>query len=184
MKKISSLFCLLLILTSCSTTTSSTSSNGSQARRLAVPVDCNQQAVIDSFNKAVPGSKYVPTDWQPAPGTDLAAAYDNDGIACSYGIQSAEIGGTIIWASNKNKVWDQRVLEWKKAGQIKVDIPQVRESEAYVLKDGSTSADGMHVWATNLLIDGIWIQVSASFLQSIDEALPIIQSAIDAASNP
>jgi hypothetical protein len=37
----------------------------------------------------------------------------------------------------------------------------------------------MHVWAINLLINDVWIQVGASFLQTVDEALPIIQAAID-----
>jgi hypothetical protein len=40
----------------------------------------------------------------------------------------------------------------------------------------------MHVWAINLLINDVWIQVGASFLQNVDEALPIVQAAIDSLS--
>jgi len=47
------------------------------------------------------------------------------------------------------------------------------------LQDG-TAADEMHVWRINLLIHGVWIQVGASFLQTLDEALPIIKASIAA----
>jgi len=48
-----------------------------------------------------------------------------------------------------------------------------------ILKEGSTGADEMHVWAINLLINDVWIQVGASFLQTVDEAMPIIEAAIE-----
>jgi hypothetical protein len=38
----------------------------------------------------------------------------------------------------------------------------------------------MHVWRVNLLINEVWIQVGASFLQNLDEAIPIIKAAITA----
>jgi hypothetical protein len=47
------------------------------------------------------------------------------------------------------------------------------------LQDG-TSADEMHVWRINVLIRGVCIQVGASFLQNLDEALPIIKASIAA----
>ncbi len=50
----------------------------------------------------------------------------------------------------------------------------------FVLLQDGTSADEMHVWRINLLINGVWIQVGASFLQNLDEALPIIEAAITA----
>jgi hypothetical protein len=47
-----------------------------------------------------------------------------------------------------------------------------------ILKEGSTSADEMHVWAVNLYIQGVWISVNASFLQNIEEAMPIVNAAV------
>lgn len=38
----------------------------------------------------------------------------------------------------------------------------------------------MHEWRINVLIRGVWIQVGASFLQNLDEALPIIKASIAA----
>jgi hypothetical protein len=37
----------------------------------------------------------------------------------------------------------------------------------------------MPAWRVNLLINGIWIQLGAAFIQSFDEAAPIIQEAIN-----
>jgi hypothetical protein len=51
-----------------------------------------------------------------------------------------------------------------------------------ILQEGSASGGEMHVWAINLLINDVWIQVGASFLQNVDEALPLVQAAIDSLS--
>ena len=64
-------------------------------------------------------------------------------------------------------------------GETPIDLPGIEEVAAFILQDG-TSADEMHVWRINLLIHGVWIQVGASFLQTLDEALPIIEASIAA----
>ena len=63
------------------------------------------------------------------------------------------------------------------------DIPRIEESAAYKLPEGATSADNMPAWRVNLLIGDLWVQLGAAFIQSFDEATPIIEAAIDAASN-
>jgi hypothetical protein len=167
-----------LVLTSCSSAPDSTSGSSKIAAG-KVPVNCEISAVIDEFSAQVPGSKFVPTDWQPSPKTDLEAVFNNQGIACTYGIQIAEVGGTILWASNANNVWEERKQSWIDAGETSIDLPGIDETAAYILQEG-TSADEMHVWRVNLLIRGVWIQVGASFLQNLDEALPIIKASIAA----
>lgn len=178
------LFILLfaLLLAGCSNNNASISSDGVETVAAKVPATCQLSGVVKSFADQVPGSKYVPTDWQPSPDTDLEAALNNQGIACTYGIQVAEVGGTILWASNSENVWDLRKQSWIDAGETLIDLPGIEESEAFILQHG-TSADGMHVWRVNLLIRGVWIQVGASFLQNLDEALPIIKAAVDATNN-
>jgi len=42
--------------------------------------------------------------------------------------------------------------------------------------------DGMPAWRVNLLIDDLWIQLGAAFIQSYEEATPIIDAAIQAAT--
>ena len=168
-----------LLLSGCGSDRTMVSSDGPETVRGNVPVSCEIAGVISEFNKQVPGSKFVPTDWQPFPDTDLDAALANEGIACTYGIQVAEVGGTILWALNSDNVWALRKQSWIDAGETLIDIPDVDETEAYILQEG-TAADEMHVWRINLLIRGVWIQVGASFLQNLDEALPIIKASVEA----
>ena len=42
------------------------------------------------------------------------------------------------------------------------------------------SAGEFHSWYTNLLIDGIWIQVGASYVQSVAQGMPLVKAAIQA----
>lgn len=168
-----------ILLTGCSTSDARIYSDGVETVAGKVPASCEIAEVIGEFNAQVSGSKFVPTEWQPSPNTDLAAAIDNGGIACTYGIQVAEIGGTILWASNSENVWDERKQSWITAGESPIDLPGIEETSAYILQEGK-SADEMHVWRINILIRGVWIQVGASFLQNLDEALPIIKASIAA----
>lgn len=178
MKLFLSFITSLLLLTACS---SNDTDNQSENVKSKVPASCEIPEVIDEFAAQVPGSKYVPTNWEAFPDTDLAAVLDNDGIACTYGIQVAEVGGTVLWTPNAENVWERRKYSWIEFGETPIDLPGINETAAYVLKEGTESGE-MHVWKINLLIDGIWIQISASFLQNIEEVLPIIKAAI-AASN-
>ena len=166
-----------------STATSNGNQNASQTDNTIyrVPNSCKLEGVNAAFAKIIPPSKYISTKWQPAPGTDLYAAINGGGIACSYGDQEAEVGGTILWAKNKDGLWDSRVAQWQKDGMVVVDIPGVYETAAYKLPEGATSADNLPAWRVNLLIGDLWIQLGAAFIQSWDEATPIINAAIAAA---
>lgn len=167
---------LILVLTGCAKTTVATDIN---AVTYSSPKNCELESLIAAFDTLVPGSKYVPTQWQPAKDTDLYDAYAADGIACSYGIQSAEIGGTIMWAKISEQTWESKKVAWLENNQIVIDIPGVNESSATSLKLGSTGADNKPTWAVNLYVNDVWIQVVASFIQSLDQAMPIIEAAIE-----
>ena len=172
----------LVLLTSCSSVSSKESNATPTPSKYKVPATCELAGVNDAFAKIIPPSKYIPTEWTPAEGTDLYAVINSGGIACSYGDQDAEVGGTVMWAINIDGLWDKQVAKWQKEGLEKVNIPGIDESAAYKLPEGSTSADGMPAWRVNLLIGDLWIQLGAAFIQSFDEATPIIQAAIDAAT--
>lgn len=165
----------LLLLSACS---SDTDSEGAPSLP-SVPNNCAKTKILDSFPDRIPNPKFINTEWEPAEGTDLFAAYNAGGIACSYGIQEAEIGATILWAPDDEGVFKSRIPEWMKANQKKIDLPGIDEKDAYVLAEGDENSAERHVWAINLLIHGIWIQVNATFLQTVDEATPLIQAAID-----
>ena len=171
----------LAFLTACGSTApvATPTPTATKAER-KVPATCELPDVIAAFARIIPPAKYIPTEWKPAAGTDLYEAINAGGIACSYGDQDAEVGGTIIWALDKNDLWKNRVLEWQKEGMVRVEIPNIDEMDAYRLPDGATSADGMPAWKVNLLIHGVWVQFGAAFIQSWDEATPILRAAINA----
>lgn len=171
------------LLVGCSTSGDKIDSSTEKTSIYKVPASCELDSVNSAFAKIIPPSKYIPTEWNPAEGTDLYAVINSGGIACTYGDEAAEVGGTVMWAINKDGLWDERVSAWQAEGLEAVDIPGVDESAAYKLPEGATSADNMPAWRVNLLIDDLWIQLGAAFIQSFDEATPIIEAAIDAASN-
>ena len=183
MKKSMFAIAILLLITACGSTKPTTTNSASptpSAPERVVPTTCELPDVNAAFARVIPPSKYIPTEWKPAAGTDLFAAINAGGIACTYGDQDAEVGGTVIWALDKNGLWDTRVKQWVADGMVRVDIPNIDEMDAYRLPDGSTSADGMPAWKVNLKIHGVWIQLGAAFIQSWDEATPIIRAAINA----
>lgn len=144
------------------------------------PNDCLKTTILKSFPSDIRNPKFVDTNWTPAVGTDLAAVYASGGIACTYGIQSAEIGTTILWAPDTGNLFNTRKVIWQKNNQIKVDLPGVPEDEAYVITDAARNAGEFHSWYANLLIDGIWIQVGASYVQSLAQGMPLVKAAIAA----
>ena len=145
----------------------------------SVPLFCEDTKILDSFPEKVANAKYIPTEWEPAEGTDLYAAYNAGGIACTYGISEAEVGATILWAPDYGITFAEREKVWKESGQQEVDLPGLDEEKAYFLSQGTEGAGEFIVWQLNLLINGYWIQVGATFLGSIDEAMPIVKAAID-----
>ena len=178
MKRLPIAICALIFLTACGNSEAKIDTENSYSAQVGqVPTTCELDGVNSAFATIIPPSKYIPTEWTPAEGTDLAAALNAGGIACSYGDADAEVGGTVIWAPAS--AWTERESVWQSEGMLPVDIPNVDETAAYKLPKGSTSADGMPAWRVNLLINGIWIQLGAAFIQSFDEAAPIIQEAIN-----
>ncbi|MFM2114689.1 MAG: hypothetical protein RI908_430, partial [Actinomycetota bacterium] len=43
-----------------------------------------------------------------------------------------------------------------------------------------TIGEDNHVWTINMLVDGVWIQLNATFLQDLAEAQPLVDATIAA----
>ena len=170
----------LLLLSACS---SDTDSEGAPSLP-SVPNNCAKTKILDSFPDRIPNPKFINTEWEPAEGTDLFAAYNAGGIACSYGIQEAEIGATILWAPDNQLLFSELTPRWVSSGQKSADLPGLDEEKAYVLTEGVEGQGEYHVWAINLLIQGSWIQVAGTFFGSIDEAMPIVKAAVESLRSP
>jgi hypothetical protein len=129
-------------------------------------------------------AKYIETEWEPAEGTDLYAAYNAGGIACTYGLQEAEVGATILWAPDNKSLFSELTPNWIGFGQKEIDLPGIEEDAAYYLSEGIKGQGEYHIWSINLLINGSWIQVGATFFNSLEDAIPVIKAAIDSLQRP
>ena len=166
-------------LSGCGTTAKPVPTKSPAMVPLAIPTDCKQTSILQAMQKIAAGSQYIPTQWQPAPGTELAAVLENGGLACSYGLQSSEVGTTVKWVNNANELFEKRVASWVNEGFTKVDIPSLNNSEAYFQLKKQSATQEFHVWILNVKYRGAWIQVSCTaFAQNLESGLPILKAAI------
>jgi hypothetical protein len=157
-KKSALLLILSLLLASCS------SQQEVAAPELpSVPSNCADTKVLESILPRIADAKYIETEWEPAEGTDLYAAYNAGGIACTYGLQEAEVGATILWAPDNKTLFSELTPNWIGFGQKEIDLPGIEEDAAYYLSEGIKGQGEYHIWSINLLINGSWIQVGATF---------------------
>jgi len=150
----------------------------------SVPSNCAETKVLESILPRIADAKYIDTEWEPAEGTDLYAAYNAGGIACTYGLQEAEVGATILWAPDNKTLFSELTPNWIGFGQKEIDLPGIEEEAAYYLSEGIKGQGEYHIWSVNLLINGSWIQVGATFFNSLDDAIPVITAAIDSLRSP
>jgi len=107
----------LLLLSACGSAKPEVNPSPSSSATInerVIPTSCELPDVNAAFALVIPPSQYIPTEWKPAAGTDLYEAINAGGRACSYGDQNAEVGGTVIWALDKNNLWKSRVAQWEK----------------------------------------------------------------------
>jgi len=178
-KKCALLLILSLLLASCS------SQQEVAAPELpSVPSNCTDTKVLESILPRIAEANYIETEWEPAEGTDLYAAYNAGGIACTYGLQEAEVGATILWAPDNKSLFSELTPSWVGFGQKEIDLPGIEEDAAYYLSEGIKGQGEYHIWSINLLINGSWIQVGATFFNSLEDAIPVIKAAIDSLQRP
>jgi len=149
------------------------------SQNYVVPEDCQSTEVLAALQKDVRQAQYIDTPWEPAPGTELADFLDNGGIACSYGIQSAEVGITVDWVENTKSLYEARTSSWLTEGFEEVDIPGVDEESAYFLHKDQSPTNEFHIYRLNFLYNGIWIQLSSSFGNTIEDASGWIEAAVN-----
>jgi hypothetical protein len=145
----------------------------------SVPKDCESTKVLVALQKDVRQAQFIDTPWQPAEGTELADFLNNGGIACSYGIQSAEVGITVDWVANGATMFSNRTSGWLSEGYEKIDIPNLMESEAYFFQRDQSPTNEFSRYQVKFLINGFWINLSASFGKTIEDGSGWIKAAVD-----
>jgi hypothetical protein len=144
-----------------------------------VPKDCESTKVLAALQKDVRQAQFIDTPWDPAPGTELADFLNNGGIACSYGMQSAEVGITVDWVANGAAMFSNRTPGWLAEGYQKIDIPNLMESEAYFFQKDQSPTNEFSQYQVKFLINGFWINLSSSFGKTIEDSSLWIKAAVD-----
>jgi undecaprenyl-diphosphatase len=145
----------------------------------SVPKDCESTKVLAELQKDVRQAQYIDMPWQPAAGTELADFLNNGGIACTYGIQSAEVGISVDWVANGTALFNNRTAGWLAEGYEKIDIPNLMESEAYFFQRDQSPTNEFSRYQVKFLINGFWINLSASFGKTIEDSSGWIKAAVD-----
>ena len=151
----------------------------SNQKDFSVPSECLTTSVLPTIKSKVKNAEYLEREWDLVEGTDVFAAYNAGGIVCTYGLQEAEVGATILWAPDNKSLFSELTPNWVGFGQKEIDLPGIEEDDAYYLSEGIEGQGEYHIWSVNLLINGSWIQVGATFFNSLEDAIPVIKSAID-----
>ena len=144
---------------------------------LGVPQDCLKTKMLDSLRTAVPNAQYIPTKWQPAPGTELADVLANGGIACSYGLQSEAIGLTVRWVNNSKGLFEANEPKWLADGYQVIDIPSLNETMAYFKQRDQSGTQEFSIYSINYLINGNWISLNSTFGKTIADGAAWISAA-------
>jgi len=145
---------------------------------LQPPANCNDTNVLSALPSDLANPMYIPTEWQPAAGTDLEAVLNGSGIACTYGVQQAEIGATISWVKNSKDLFASRIAGWKAAGFEEKTIAGVAADKVFVISEAAMNAREIHSWSANILVKGNWIGVSASYIYKNADSAALINAAI------
>ena len=145
---------------------------------MAVPQDCLKTKVLDALRAAVPNARYIPTKWQPAPGTELGDVLGNGGIACSYGLQSEAIGLTVRWVSNSKMLFEANESKWLADGYQVIDIPNLTETKAYFKQRDQSPTQEFSIYSVNYLINVYWIGLNSTFGKTIADGADWISSAV------
>lgn len=175
-----SLILSIALLASCGgkAATPSVSPSPTKSITLAPPADCATTKVLTTMQSEIKGAAWINTEWQPAPGTDLESIYNVGGIACSYGLASAEVGGTFSWARDTNGLFASRVKGWLASGLAKVSIPGISATESYAITDAARAKMEIPSYSANILVNGFWIQIGGAFIQNSTQAATYLQAAI------
>ena len=144
----------------------------------SVPKDCLSTDVLAALQKDVRQAQFVDTPWQPSPGTELADFLSNGGIACSYGMQSAEVGITVDWVANGTELFNKRTSGWVAEGYKKIDIPNLMETDAYFLQKDQSQTNEFSQYQVKFLINGFWINLSSTFGKTIEDGSGWISAAV------
>ena len=148
------------------------------SKSILIPNSCRESKALSAVQSEIPGGDFIDTKWTPAPNTELADVLNNGGIACSFGISSAEIGATIKWVKDDKKNFEKWVPSWLTDGYQKVDLTSHGLSNGYFLQKAQSATQEFNVWILNFKAGGVWVSIGRTSGTSISDGAKLIEAVI------
>lgn len=174
LKKVKFLAVILLLplLTSCGSTVAN---KVTPTAKVELPTSCESASVFAEIKKEIPGSQFINTPWNPAPDSELFDVLKNGGLACSYGLQSAEIGVTVRWVKDLG-FYDRWSKEWMKSGYQVVNLSEYGLGQGYFLAKPQSATQEFNLWNLNFLQNRVWVSLSKTTPGDLSSARGLIES--------
>lgn len=146
---------------------------------ISIPNSCATSKVLEAIQDEIPGSAFIDTKWTPAPDTELFDFLNNGGIACSYGLASAEIGATVRWVDDKKSNFEKWLPTWIENGYQKVDLSEFGLREGYFLQKSQSETQEFNIWSLNFKANGVWVSISRTAGDSIGAGRNLIEAVLE-----
>ena len=146
--------------------------------QISIPAKCTDSKVLNAVQQEIPGAVFIDTKWTPAPDTELADILNDGGIACSYGIASAEIGATVRWVLDGANNFDKWKNKWLENGYSQVDLKDFGLNKGYVLIKPQSETQEFAIWTLNFKESGVWVSISRTSGENLAAGKDIINAVI------
>jgi hypothetical protein len=143
-----------------------------------IPTTCPESKVLDAVASEVSGAQFIDTKWTPAPDTELADVLNNGGLACSFGLSSAEIGATVRWVKDDKNNFEKWIPSWLKEGYEKVKLSEYGVTEGYFLQKSQSDTQEFNIWNLNFKSGNVWVSISRTSGTSVLDGKNLINAVI------
>lgn len=146
--------------------------------KINIPSNCQTAKALSAVENEIAGAQVIDTKWQPAPDTELFDILNNNGIACSFGVQSAEIGATLRWVADTKNNYEKWSPEWLKQGYERVDLSKYGVPSGYFLVKPQSVNQEFHIWNLNFKSGGVWVSISRTSGDNLEAGKKLIESVL------
>ena len=143
-----------------------------------IPASCSESKVLDAVQKIIPGATHIDTKWTPAPNTELSDVLNNGGIACSFGVASAEIGATVRWVNDSKMNYEKWSSTWVNSGYKEIDLANYGLTKGYILIKPQSDTQEFAIWNLNFKANGVWVSISKTSGDTLEAGKDLIEAVL------
>lgn len=145
---------------------------------IKIPANCSESKVLTAVQKVIAGATFIDTKWTPAPNTELADVLDNGGLACSFGVASAEIGATVRWVNDSKMNYEKWSSSWVTSGYKEIDLANYGLTKGYILIKPQSDTQEFAIWNLNFKANGVWVSISKTSGDTLEAGKDLIEAVL------